>query len=260
MKKFLYFLGEAFSLLLKEPRLFLPKLLVAFLYGALMVFTASLLLKFYYLDFSSYASESIEAVQALAGDAFLWLAVSLAVLLVDVVTSAMYPVMVKEFRQGKKISFRRAFSFALQKFWVTVPAVLAYLLIFSIISFPFIFFFDLAVVSGNFSQLFFSLLGVVAVIFLTNVLFYFIYPVSTLEKGNFVSALFSTVKLGQKDLSMVSKAAVFPFIVSLANFAVAFLVENPAFLALFVFLRFLTALVYSYHLVLNPVIYFEGRI
>lgn len=248
---------HAFSILLQNPKLFLPKLLIAAMFGIGMLLTADLYLRVAALG----AVPPSAAVQA---ELMAALPVLLALLvyfllteLIDVLINAMYPSMVSDHYAKRPISFTAALKASAKKFFVVVPAVLATIAIFFIIAMPFSFLAALATRSGDAWLNAFAWLGMLVVVFITAVSFYMLYPVSVLERRNFIGAIKQTFSISRKNLGDVSKASLIPFGVSLLNFALAFLASNPVFLLAFILLRVLVAVFYTYHMVLNPSIYIE---
>ena len=66
------------------------------------------------------------------------------------------------------------------------------------------------------------------------------------------------MRIGRKNAKQLSLPSLIPFAISIVNFALAF---DPALLIAFIALRFLMALISTYHMVLNPNVYLalEGR-
>ncbi|MAG22312.1 MAG: hypothetical protein CL943_03340 [Candidatus Diapherotrites archaeon] len=247
-------LKESFFLLLKEPKLFLPKIIVAFLYGFGMLAIAFLSLNTILPFVGGEVDPAMASALSVQLPIVLGLLVyTILVLAIDVLVNAMYPVMVRDFKQGSRISFRSALSFASKKFLVIFPAILVADLAVSI---PFALLSTILILTGNTFGLAISFALFLIVSFVLIVLFYVVYPVSVLKEKNFVSALLGSLKIGSKNMKQLSIPSLIPFSLSLINFGLAFLAENPAFLIAFLMLRFLIALVATYHMVLNPSVYF----
>ena len=256
MTKFFTIISESFVLLEKEPKLFVPKILVAFLYSIPVIFLPSLAV-------ASFAAPSPE----LFGSLMFWFVFSFASLIIDAVVSAMYPFLVKDFFEKKQISLKAALDSSLKKSSIVVPAALLVEILFVafviLLSFPFVFF----VVTENMLGVAAIVLVALAVIFLLAVFFFLIYPVMSLEKNGVVSSIKRSFFLSRKNFSDASKAAAFSFVLSIASFAFSFAVDffsgkgqiagaAIAFL-LFVSIRFATALIATYQYVLSPVFYLE---
>ena len=128
-----------------------------------------------------------------------------------------------------------------------------------LVAIPFAVVFSALLLGNNYIGLYLCFAVFLAFAFLLTVLFYLVYPVSVLEKGNFLQAMRRSSGIARHRLMPVSAAAVIPFIVSAINFSLAFFAYNPIALSAFLAMRFLTAMVYTYHMVLNPNVYFDFR-
>lgn len=257
--KILDLFRESFSMLAKQPKLFLPKLIIAALYGAGMLFIASLSIE----TIVPLLSQEMNTVIARKLVSQLPLLVlfffyTIAVFALDVLVNAMYPVMVKDFKGGKAISLKTALKSAAKKFKVIFPAMLVMLGIDLAITIPFSLASAAFILSRNTLGLIIAFIIFLAVSFAMIVLFYVVYPISVLKENNFVSAVVGSIRMGKRNAKQLSIPSLIPFTLSVVSFALAF---DPAFLIAFIALRFLMALVATYHMVLNPNIYLalEGK-
>src|SRR3989338_996268 len=101
---------DSLVLLKKQHKLFLPKMAIAFLYGFLMVLVINLLLLVLSLQPSIEAGIAIDPYMLcviLTGCLVVLILLAIVPLL-DVLTNAMYPTLVKEFWEKKKILFMDA--------------------------------------------------------------------------------------------------------------------------------------------------------
>ena len=252
-------LNESLSMLLKQPKLFLPKLVIAALYGIGMLAIAWLSIETVVpLLIERGGMQTAKEVAGFLPVIFGFLIYTLVVYVLDVLVNSMYPVMVANYRQGKRISFRSAFSSAARKFPVIFPAMIVMLAIEFAVALPFAMLFTLFILGNNIAALIASFIAFLAVSFVMIVIFYVIYPASVLDENNFVSAIINTARLGKRNARHISIPSLIPFSLSIINFAVGFpALESLAFLAAFVILRFFMALLSTYHMVLNPHIYIE---
>jgi len=257
MSRFTKTLADAFLTLKKCPKLFLPKLLIAFFYSLPMLALPGLT-----LDVLADPVPDPEIAVALIG----WLGFILIVALVDIFINALYPVMVRQFYSKGRVSFVPAFGEAKNKFLVVLPSVLA------VESLGFIAAFLLALplafftVAGDAFLQGISVLAMLAVFFAMVVLFFMLYPVATLEQRGIIGTIKRTLSLSRKNFWDVAKASSVSFGISLVSFALAFGIKlagtaNPAggivIFLLFVLVRFLTAVLSAYQYVLNPVFYMQ---
>lgn len=246
------YLKQAAETLSKHPKLFLPKILLAGLFGIGMLLTAETAKNLPLIE-----GMTLEQQKQSLAIASILLAYTLLLVVADVFVNAMYPALVKQIQNNQKISFRQALRKALQRTKTVLPANLAILAGFTAIIIPlnsaFLFFLKTENTQGMI-----VIAAIIAImLFLAAVGFYWIYPITVMEKTGIVSSLKTTITLSKKNLKNVSIASIFPFIVSTANFALAFFAENPAAFWAFVLMRLATSIVYTYHMVLNPEMYFE---
>ncbi len=253
-------LKESLLILRKEPRLFAPKMLLAALYGFGMIVVAELSLETLLpLVYGEPSRQAIMAMAAYFPLILLMLLYTVLIFLVDVLVNAMYPVMIRDFKKGKKISFSSAFEFAAKKFPVVLPAMLTVFAIDVVIAIPFSLVFTALILSRNIIGIWLSLLLFLVLSFVFILLFYVIYPVAVLKEKNFIAAIAGTVKIGLSNLKELSIPAIIPFLLSAINFGLAFYTRNPSILVIFILLRFVMAIIATYHMVLNPTVYFALR-
>jgi len=250
--KFFGFLKEAFEVLKRNPKLFVPKLVVAGVYGVSLVLGAIILRDFMpivaSINNSSLTSEQLLFLSRSASFmlfSFFWLVFSLAV---DVFVNAMYPVLLRDFKAKKSISFKRAFHSAWKRSLVVFPAVLLALL-------PLAILLETAFFLSSAPALFVFLIVALVAALLYGFAFYYIYPVLVLEKVSVFSGLKRSVSMSAANTPITLKASVIPFGVSLLNLYLAFDIFNPLNFFLFVTTRFFIAVLSTYNMVLNPVLY-----
>jgi len=264
MSGFIKVLKDSFELLSREPKLFIPKLIVAGLFSIP-------LLAFPELAFETLALNKVtpgsNAIAPLTNALWAIGAFIIASSLIDVLVNAMYPFMVNDYFEKKPISISGAFRKSMGKFFVTAPAVLAIELLTIVIAILASIPLALAVLSGNYAIVALVIAATLLLFFIIFVLFYFVYPLATLEKSHFIGALRQSVSLSMKNKGDISKATALTFVISLLAFFLAFAVNfysktgfvegSIIALLLFIGIRFATAMLYTYQYVLNPVLYLE---
>ena len=251
---FIEFLKEAFSVLKKNPKLFIPNIALAIFYGFLQLELAKLLLELTWFN-SLEMSEAVlhvERLQAIFGFSLFLLALFLAGFLLNILVSGMYPRLVQDVYSKKKISFREAFAYSKKRFFLLLAAIAVSVLIPSL------------AVSLIFMELLRSIgtpmfvpLAVIAVAatFLGFFLFYLPFSSAVLGENKLKTVFTESFSLTKKNPLTISKAAFFPFVLSVFNFALAFLADEPAFFALFWVTKMFIAVIATYSFVLNPTIY-----
>jgi len=253
--KFAEFLKESLAALRKNPKLFVPNFAMSFLWGGLELLVASFMLRsiglFSSEDFYTAFSDNAEA-QALFFYGSVLLAVIAVAFLLNVLVEGMYPKMIKDYFSRKKISFSAAFKTALHRFPVLLASILISMILPAIILsylFP-----QLLFLSGK--PLFWVYLAlIIALAFAVFFFFYLLMSSAILGKKSLQAVFRESLSLTRKNPLMVSKAASFPFTLSLVGILLAFIASNPAFFVLFWAVKVLIPIVSTYSYVLNPTIY-----
>jgi hypothetical protein len=256
--KFIDFLKGAFLVLKSNPKLFVPKILVAAVYGVAIVLGAIFIRDFYpslelLLEGGQVAEYSRAVGPAIPFICFtgLWMFFSI---IADIFVNAMYPAMLSDFKGTKPVSLKSAFVVALGRSPKVIPA--AFFIIF--ISMLPALALSLAVASLTGMSLLWIYFGIafIASIFIFFV-FYYAFPVLVLEEGSALGGLSRGFSLSRKNAGMTLKASLIPFAVSLLDLYLAFDIFNPANFFLFVLTRFFIAVIATYHMTLEPILYFE---
>lgn len=251
-------LSDSFNALRKFPKLFLPKLLIAGLYGSAMLLVAGLFKQLMPLIQDRQASlANPELLESIGSQAWQLLAFLVFVLVLDVLFNAAYSVMVKDFLKNGRVSIIGSLKTAFGKFFVVVPAVLSSLLVFLVFAFPIAVAASFSLIVGDLGLLLLSILLILLLELALTVVFFSIYPVSVFEKHGFFGVLKNSAGISRRKFRQVFPLSVFSLLLSACGIVFAFLARDPAFLALFVFFRFLTALLATYQIILNPVFYLE---
>jgi hypothetical protein len=268
MSSFIKILKDSFNLLLEQPKLFVPKIIVSFLQVPFYI-----LLPYYFLSlYNMLLSGLVPSFEVLVGEYFIPLfAIFFFSLLVDfidfMVLNPMYSLMVHDFFSKKQVVFSKAFKVALKKSPMIFAGMVSIILVMLAVLFPVFVFYFLALFSNNIFLILLSVFSVFAVSFLLLVVFYLAYPVLSLENLGFVQSMKAIVKLSLKNKRDVSKAAALMYLFSIVSLLLGFAIEflssqefvfAQAVLGLFfIFTRLLLAVFSTYQYVLNPVFYIE---
>jgi hypothetical protein len=240
---------DSLVLLKKQPKIFLPKIIMAFLAGALMILTANLTVLFLQEVSAGYPDTMPVFFEAL----FLLILVFI-VFFVDVFVNAMYPCIVRDFLEKKRVSLLQAMLSVKGKFfWVFLSIVIPE----TLLALPLALISVVLFFTNNFFALVLFAVGFLIFYLVLAAAFYFVYPLLVLKEVFFFRALSESVKLSRRKISKILLVSLLPFSISILTFALAFLVKEPSFLLLFVLLRFLMALMQTYHMVLNPTIFLK---
>ena len=253
--RFIDALIDSFILLKKEPKLFIPKIFIAAFYGTLMLCLMSIFTPFLELLSTADIMEAALYAREIFSSLLVLFIISIFAIVVDVFVNAMYPKMVEDFYNKKRISFKEAAKSALGRSFTVMPSVFIALIIYLVVSLPFILYMTVALMANDVFGIMLSLVFLLIVEFAVTFIFYLLYPVSMLEKQGVFGTLGKSFFLGKKHFGNVSKATVLQMFLSLASLVLAAVAGDPAFFVLFIISRFLTALIATYIFVLNPVVY-----
>jgi uncharacterized membrane protein len=243
-------LQEAFSLLLKHPALFLPKILIAVLYGFGILLSTELMkqmLSLYTLPKEQIAFSDLQNWFFLAIGLLLLTIISY---FVDLFFSALYPIFVNHALKGK-ISFLKSINESKPKLvQVFVAGIILWLLItiFSVLETGVILFFNLSTLGFAISML---------VTFAFVFVFYFLFPIIVSKKQGVLNNFKETFSSSFSNKKKVFLFSLIPFSVSLIKYGVAFFSDSTSGFILFWGLVLLTGIVYSVHAVVNQLLYLK---
>ena len=235
---------DSIKLLLANPILFVPKLIIAILYGAGILLAVDLFKQLVY--FQSFTSEQIINFDLSYFFAAATLLFSLAILtyFIDLFFSGFYPVLVS-LAEKKKLSFKEGFILFKPKIGSTlISGVVLWVIItiFSILEAVIIFYFNLSSVG-------FILSFIMTFIFVF--IFYFLYPKVVFENTNLSKTFVDSLYVSLNNKKLVFVLSLIPFCVSIIKFVLAYFANSAFYLNIFWILVILTGVVYSIHAVVN---------
>ncbi|MDD5148437.1 MAG: hypothetical protein PHH08_03145 [Candidatus ainarchaeum sp.] len=241
---------DSLVLLGKQPKLFAPKIIVAFLYGIIMLVMAQFTL-FFLAEFSSGALS--DPVAIIVFDLALMLG-AFIVFFIDVFTNAMYPEIIRDFFDKKPISFGSAALSIKDKI---IKIFLSIIFIEFLLTAPFSLILAGLLLTNNRVLVYLFIILFLVVYLALAAIFYFAYPVLVLGENFFLKFFSESFRLSSKKMPKILVFSFVPFFISIISFVLAFLARDPAFLLLFIVMRFLMALLQTYHMVLNPSIFLK---
>jgi len=245
-------LKEAIFLLLKHPILFLPKLLIAIIYGFSTLLSISLVQQMIVLYATAPEQVALETLQGFFISGVILLALTVVSFFIDLFFSGFYPILVNHALKGK-ISFRKAFSeFKPAIFPLFISGVLLCILI-TIISLIE----SVILINLNFSEL--SLVLSFMVTFALIFFFYFLYPVIVFKRKGIIANFVENFKESFSNKRTVFFYSLIPFSVSIIKLVVAFFSSDPSVLVIFWVLVVLTAIVYTLHVVVNQLLFIKTQ-
>ncbi|HZX34835.1 MAG TPA: hypothetical protein VFF09_05655 [archaeon] len=253
MSRFLETLKSSFSVFVQHPKFILPKLFIAFLYSIMILLTADVAV-----------SAFTEPSQEVLANSLVLLFVLIVLNVLDVFISSMYPFMVKDvMRKNGVVSISKSFKEALSRAKVIMPSVLSVEFGFLVLSFILSVPLALLILSESDYTIIFSLLYVLLI--LAAVFFFFLlYPITAFENVSILESFRRSIRLALKNRADFAKATLLSFALSALSIGIGFSLEifpqnegTALFWLAFIIVRLLTAYVYSYLYVLNPMFYFN---
>ena len=145
MTKLLEVFIESFRLLFKNPKMFIPKIIMAAIHGILMLLAASFVLD----GIDIIYSQNLEKAMPLLFYSLTLLIITFIVFVLDILISAMYSVLVKDFYRKEKIQLLKSLKAANKKAFIVVPAVIIYTLIFLVLTLPLTLLISVFLISKN---------------------------------------------------------------------------------------------------------------
>jgi len=241
-------LKETFSLLIKHPILFLPKLFIAILYGFSTLFTvdfAKQMVDLYNTPRSQIVFSDVSNFLFLAG---LLMVGIIIIYFIDVFFSGLYPILVDQARKGK-VSFRKSMHEIKPKLIILFLSAIITWVLMTIVSF---------IESVLLSSLGFNYLSIIATLIITFVfifILYFLYPIIAFNKKGIFGSFKETFSSSLKNKRVVFLYSLIPFSVSIFKIGIAFYSDQTFFLIVFWLLVLLTAVIYTIHAIVNQLLY-----
>lgn len=257
--KWLETLQRSWNILVLHPKVILPKLVVAALYGLLLIWTAQ--------NLPLLSGEKLIdplGIQQLARFSVLSLGLSLLALIVDILVNAMYPVIVHQLNTGKKVSLGKAFGQSLEQAPRVIPLNIIVILLFSLVLAPFLILilFSKIIAGDNASwAVGIGLLGMGLVGLLMFVGFYFSNTIAVIEKQGVMHSIRKSMSMGKKNFADVTGLSIISLFLALISMYLAFSIANLGagivYGLAFIGLRLVTVVLYTFQYVLSPVLYFQ---
>ncbi|MDO8537498.1 MAG: hypothetical protein Q7S21_01305 [archaeon] len=255
MPTFFQSMKDALNALIKYPKLFIPKIFLAIIWGTLLLMVVDLFQKI------ALNPTNVQVIESVGSQLPSLILITLIVFLIDVFVNAMYPLMIADMFDHKKVSMLSSFKEVQKNSSDFLIPIIVSFIISMILILPFTLLFSFSIVSGN--PVFIAIAALLSLIsvFIISVVFYFIFPVIVLEKKG-MQGVWQTLRIGRKHFKEASFGTLITFIFSvltavIASFSGFASITGIASIALFLFLRILTAIAAAYQIVLNPVLYLE---
>jgi len=254
---------ESFSLLLKKPKIFIPNLFASLLYAVVEL----IMIKIAFESIGIIQDPTIYSpMEELQSGLFIFLGILAffpVIGAIDLITYSMYPALVADYHKGESVSLWKALkdAFSAWRVWLTLGVIF---LLFSV--FVLLMLGIFAVLTFLLNSLIYLLIGAVLFILLV-ILFmmavFFVIPVGVIEKTGILESFRKSYRLGFRHRSEVIFLNVFILLVIIAAFALGNisgaekLGAGITFLAiaLFLLIKIIQSLMYTYICVVNPYFY-----
>jgi hypothetical protein len=253
-------LKDALQAIKENPKLFLPKIVLSLIWGLFLLYLSSLLVEMLSLNLTD--SEQVASIAPLILGKLLWFFVFfIAFYLVDVFVNAAYPFLLEQFFEKKPLSLKQAFNYVSRNLLRILSPIIASIVLILAVSFPFALFLSFSLVLKDSVLIVIAGILAIAVVFVLSAVFYFVYPISVLEKTG-LSSLTGSFNELKRNPRPVSFAVLITYALTIATVFLAIGIEAIQFAGLlglitFFVLRIITALLATYQMVLNPVVYLE---
>jgi uncharacterized membrane protein len=241
---------SSLSLLLNHPVLFVPKIIVAILYGIGILSTVFLAQKLLSLS-------SLQSNQLPLSDLNNWLILSIGLIVLTIFTyfldlffSGLYPFLINQALKGR-INFLTGIKEAKQKL---ISLFLAGIILWALI-----------IISSLLESILlvflkFSWAGILVSVVLAFVFlffFYFLFPIIVFKKQGALKSIKETFFVSLKNKRKVFFYSLIPFSVSLVKMVLAFFVSFEGMIIVFWVLVLLTGIIYAVHAVVNQLLYLK---
>ena len=260
MSSLIEILRNSFVVLKKEPKLFVPKIFLSLLWGAFLLYYTFFLKELLQENSLFQNTVSASLAQGFLLKLFFLFGIFLIIFVIDSIINYAYPLMIQNYLNKKSFSIVLSVKLVLKDFFkVIIPIIFSFILMI-IVLIPFVAVFVLFVFQKNF--LFSTVMAVITFIatIILAVIFYFIYPVAVIEKKGLISVV-NTVKKARKNLKEAFFGTFIFSIISLISALIVSFAETDTIsviaLIVFALLRIITAVLATYSMVLNPLLYFK---
>lgn len=259
---------ESLSLMKKEPKVFVPRILTTFLYTFFVIYAASISLRISLVinreaeiaRSRGMAPDIGGALSPFTDELLLFMAFFLLVYVVDILTYGMYARIASDFHGGKPISLLRALKDAVYKAPALMLIGIAATIFVGLFILLYMLFGRLYLSTQNPLFLLAALLVMILAIVAFALVFFFAVPVVMVEGRGTKAAVLKSASLGMKHSGTVIKVNFLFVTLVLFAMAVVMLTEVHGFVAvsaiiLFILARFFQAIIYTYISIVNPALY-----
>jgi len=258
-------LKDSLHLLARRPKVFIPKLVTTGLYSICIIILMKLTLEVNKIA-SSVGIVEQEAIRTMLipmlGYAALTLIFLIFIYFIDLLTYAMYPSIVRDYHEKKPISLGRALHEALKSWVVLLVLGIVIAILATSILFPFLYL--MTFIWENFYLLILISFILIIIIIIFAILVFFVIPVAVIEKKGIGHTFKESFRLSFKHKGNVLRINLMFLSLTLLTLSLGMLSELKGFsgylaITLFILVRFIQALIYTYISVINPYFYLRVR-
>ncbi len=240
-------LKTSLLLIKNQPKLFLPKTIIAIFYGILIIFESRLIVDFITVLYSAHTAPQLLHLLIFGG---ILLIFNIIVYVLDTIITAIYPALIKQC--PNTVSFKKAFldskkRINLALFWATI--LLIFIFVISTITILILNIF-------NQTNLLIQLIIPLTIGLIFSFIFYLIFPIIMLEDKSLKNSVKETIKISFNNKKKIFILSLIPLIVTLIKFGLATNITNIFALVIFVILTLLTAIIHTYSAVTTQTAYF----
>lgn len=254
-------LRDSLKLLRTKPKAFIPKFVTTALYTICILILMKITIEMNDIA-AGFVLIRVDAIIQLAGYALLTSLFLVFVYFIDLLTYAMYPCIVSDYNNKKEISLRRALRQALGAWLVIIVLGIAIstIVVFIIITFAIL----LALSWENPYLLLLLLLLSIAIILVFTVLVFFVIPIAVIEKKGFIQTFQNSFKLSFRHRGDILKINLVFLLLTFLTIVLGLLTEFQGLggylaISLFILVRGVQAVIYTYISVVNPYFYVKVR-
>jgi hypothetical protein len=252
-------LKESLLLLKKQPKAFIPKFITTGLYSFSTLWVAQLTVR----AFEVLARGGSGAAGILAETPLLIVFATL-LYFIDIVSYAMYPSIVKDYNENKPVSLKHALADALKAWSMIVTLGLLIPLVAVVMAVVIIVTYVLAVQLSLNILFYAGILLALLFAFAFSMAVFFTIPVAVVEKKSMLASFWESINLSFKHKGDLFRMNAVFLLLILATLALSMLSDFKGLagvlsIAVFIVVRLLQAIVYTYLSVVNPYFYVQAR-
>ncbi|RLI92775.1 MAG: hypothetical protein DRO94_00625 [Candidatus Altiarchaeales archaeon] len=247
---------ESVVLLLKRPKLFVPRLITTFLYSLYTLFIARFTIDVInfnlHENFFGFVMPRISAM----------LLAVIILYFIDIVSYAMYPALLRDYKMGKKIELIKAFKESIS-LWrlLLVMGVITFVFIFIIMAILSLFIFLTIILNNPYLLIIPGFIAVIGILIFV-ILMFFVIPIAVIENKGPIQSIRESICLGLRYKGDLLKVNLFFLVLICVSFIVIIMTEmnisdmvSISAIILFIVARVFQAIIYTYICVANPYLY-----